>query len=74
MGNRTFVLAWVDAYQKSLGLKAVASKMNMSTASASAKANVLRSKGVKLPHMRSSGRAQDVSVESLNELIASKIN
>lgn len=65
-----FVNAWVDAVNRSAGVKAVASRLNITVESASAKANNLRSKGVELPAMPMARRD---SVEDLNALIQRKL-
>lgn len=71
MNHKTFVLAWVEAYNKSLGVRGVATKLNIPVKQASAKANYLRKQGVELPHMPRS-RSDDYTVDELNQLIESR--
>ena len=70
INNIKFVNAWVDACNKSAGVKTVASKLDISIEQASAKANALRKMGVELPTM--SFKRDDTNVEMLNSLVASK--
>lgn len=72
MNSKSFVLAWVEAYNKKSGVPSVAQRLGVSVSTASARANYLRKQGVNLPAMP---RAQQVehSKEELNELIASRI-
>lgn len=72
MNNRTFVLAWVEAYKKKTGVPSVASKLNLSVSTVSARANYLRTQGVNLPKMPKRQRL-DMSIEDLNQLIESRI-
>ena len=65
--DRTFVKTWVEAYNKKRGVAAVAEKLNLDHTQASAKANVLRRKGVRLPAMPR-GRV-GYTIDDLNEII-----
>ena len=70
INNIKFVNAWVDACNRSAGVKSVASKLDLTVEQASAKANSLRKMGVELPAMP---RVRDYNdVEMLNNLIAAK--
>lgn len=69
--NIKFVNAWVDAVNRSAGVKSVAQKLDISIESASAKANQLRKKGVELPKMPI--RKDDNDVEMLNAIIERKL-
>lgn len=72
MGYREFVLAWLDARNKGSGVQGVADKCNLTVSRASAKANYLRKRGVKLPHMLRA-KSTAMSIDALNQLIESKI-
>ena len=71
INNIKFVNTWVDAVNRSAGVKAVASKLDISIETASAKANALRKKGVELPAMPR--KRDDNDIEMLNSLIESKL-
>ena len=60
----------MDATNRAAGVKDVASKLDISVESASAKANSLRKKGVELPIMRF--RQDDQDIEALNAIIERK--
>jgi len=71
INNIKFVNAWVDAVNRSAGVKSVAQKLDIDIKQASAKANVLRRKGVNLPEMP---RVWDQNnVETLNSIIERKL-
>lgn len=72
INHKSFVLAWVEAYNKKQGVQAVANKLEVSVSNASAKANYLRRQGVNLPAMPRK-RSYGYSVEELNELIATRV-
>jgi hypothetical protein len=63
--NHDFVKAWLSSDT----VAQVAKKLNISPASASAKANYLRNKGVNLPNMERP-KPDPNSVEELNKLVA----
>lgn len=69
---REFVLAWIEAVKKKQGVEAVATKCDITITRASARANYLRKKGVRLPAMPRTRRL-GASVEELNQLIESRI-
>ena len=71
INNIKFVNAWVDACNRSAGVKTVAEKMDITVETASAKANSLRKMGVELPAMP---RVRDYNdIEMLNSLIERKL-
>ena len=72
MNHKSFVAAWIEAYNKQAGVPSVASKLNVSIATASAKANYLRKQGVNLPAMPRT-RTATHTVEELNEYIAARV-
>lgn len=72
MNHKTFVLAWLEAYNKKQGVKTVAEKLSVSVPTASAKANYLRKQGVNLPAMPRV-RNYGYSVQELNDLIATRV-
>lgn len=66
-----FVNEWVDAVNKGAGVQHVATKLDITVDSASAKANYLRKRGVELPHMQ---RTKNLyTVDALNNAIARKL-
>lgn len=69
--NKSFVVAWADAYTKRTGVPAVASRLDMSKKQVMAKANYLRKIGVQLPLMPRG--ATTYTVEDLNSILDSKI-
>jgi hypothetical protein len=69
--DKQFVTTWVEAFNKRRGVAHVAERMNIDHTQASAKANVLRKKGVNLPAMPR-GRV-GYSVDYLNQVIESKV-
>ena len=70
--DKTFVTTWVDAYNKGRGVAGVAEKLNLDHTQASAKANVLRRKGVNLPAMPR-GRV-GYSIDDLNQIIENRVD
>jgi hypothetical protein len=68
-----FVIAWMESHKKGLGVKSVAEKCGLTIATASAKANYMRKRGVKLPAMRRA-KATGLDVTALNELILTREN
>lgn len=71
INNIKFVNAWVDAVNKSAGVKSVAEKLNLDIKQTSAKANALRKKGVNLPDMPRV--RDDNNVDTLNAIIERKL-
>lgn len=71
INNIKFVNTWVDAVNRSAGVKTVAQKLDISVTAASQKANVLRRKGVELPAMPR--KRDDNDIELLNSLIERKL-
>ncbi len=69
--DKVFVKTWVEAYKKKRGVAHVAERMEIDHTQASAKANVLRKKGVNLPAMPR-GRI-GYSVDYLNQVIDSQL-
>lgn len=68
--NKSFVLAWVEAYNKGKGAAFIAEKLQLDTKAVSAKAYALRQKGVKLPALRRT--FVELNVDELNSLISQK--
>lgn len=68
---KDFVIAWMDSYKKGAGVKTVAEKCNLTITTASAKANYMRKRGVKLPAMKRV-RASGLDVDALNQLIITR--
>jgi len=70
MDQKKFVRVWMQSLKHKGGVPMAAAGMRISVARASATANYLRKRGVKLPHMpRVAPIRTGYTVDELNELI-----
>ena len=74
--DERFVKEWINAYKNVTGLKALAEKLGVPYAEASARASRLRRAGVKLPTMPKKDQKHntlEVDVDGLNSIIISEL-
>lgn len=74
--DENFVKAWLSAFKRQTGLKALAKELDMEYVKVSQRASALRRAGVKLPTMPTAQQKQNTltsDVAGLNELISKEL-